>query len=119
MNVQQYRDRLVGLEKTLSARIYRDVAEGREQFIESAHDVGEAGVADEAASEKFADADRDGRVLRQIREALVRVDAGTFGACVVDGGPIEEKRLEAVPWTAHCLKHERLLERSAASTGNP
>ncbi len=31
---------------------------------------------------------------------------------VVDGGPIEEKRLEAIPWAAYCLKHEKLLETS-------
>jgi RNA polymerase-binding transcription factor DksA len=29
---------------------------------------------------------------------------------VVDGAPIEEKRLEAVPWTPYCLKHQQLLE---------
>ena len=42
-------------------------------------------------------------------------DAGTFGTCVVDGGPIEEKRLDAVPWTRYCLKHEALLEASSGS----
>jgi RNA polymerase-binding transcription factor DksA len=46
---------------------------------------------------------------QQVREALGRVAAGTFGTCVVDGGPIEEARLEAVPWTPYCLKHERRL----------
>jgi RNA polymerase-binding transcription factor DksA len=41
------------------------------------------------------------------------VDAGTFGVCIVGGEPIEEKRLDAVPWTAYCMKHERLLEASS------
>jgi RNA polymerase-binding transcription factor DksA len=31
----------------------------------------------------------------------------------VDGEPIEEKRLEAVPWTPHCLQHQQELEESA------
>jgi hypothetical protein len=30
------------------------------------------------------------------------VDNGTFGTCLVDGGPIEEKRLDAAPWTPRC-----------------
>jgi DnaK suppressor protein len=116
MNVQHYKDRLLDIEKALSARIGRAVADGRGEFIDTAHDVGEASVADEAASEEFADADRDSLVLKQVRDALARVDNGTFGACVVDGGPIEEKRLDAVPWTPYCLKHEQLLEASASKT---
>jgi RNA polymerase-binding transcription factor DksA len=115
MNVQHYKDRLLDLEKTLSARRGRAVADGRREFIDSAHDVGDASVADEVASEKFTEADRDSTVLKQVREALARVDAGTFGTCIVDGGPIEEKRLDAVPWTPYCLKHEQLLEASSAS----
>ena len=114
MNVQHYKDRLLDLEKTLSARIGREIADGRGEFIDSAHDVGEASVADEVASEEFADADRDSIVLKQVRDALARVDNGTFGTCLVDGGPIEEKRLDAMPWTPYCLKHEQLLEGSAS-----
>jgi DnaK suppressor protein len=46
-----------------------------------------------------------------VRDALKRIEEGTFGKCVVDGGAIEEKRLNAVPWTPYCLKHEQLLEK--------
>ena len=114
MNVQHYKDRLLDLERALSARIGRTVADGRREFIDSAHDVGEASVADEVASEEFADADRDSLVLKQVRDALTRVDNGTFGTCVVDSGPIEEPRLEAVPWTPYCLKHAQGLEVAAS-----
>ena len=115
MNVRQYKDRLLELEKNLSARTGRAVADGRGEFLDSAHDVGDASAADEAASEKFSEADRDSILLKQVRDALARVDAGTFGTCLVDGGPIEEKRLDAVPWTPYCLKHEALLEASSDS----
>ncbi len=66
MNVQHYKDRLLDLEKTLSARIGRAVADGRRESSSA--------------------------------------------------GPIEEKRLDAVPWTPYCLKHEQLLEASASKT---
>jgi hypothetical protein len=33
----------------------------------------------------------------------------------VDGGPIEERWLEALPWTPYCLKHEQRLEVAASS----
>ncbi len=114
MNVRHYQDRLLELEKTLSARTGRAVTAGRQEFIDSAHDIGDASVADEAASEKFTEADRDSTVLQQVRDALARVEAGTFGACIVDGEPIEQKRLDAVPWTPYCLKHEEQLEASSS-----
>ena len=113
MDVQHYKQRLLSLERTLSERASRAVAEGRGAFIDSAHDIGDASVADEMASEQFTEAERDSAVLKQVRDALARVDDGTFGKCIVDGGPIEEQRLDAVPWTPYCLKHEQRLEAGA------
>ena len=110
MNFQEYKSRLLDLEKTLSARTGREVADGRREFLESAHDLGEASLADEEASEKFTEAEADSTVLTQVRDALARIADGTFGKCTVDGGPIEKKRLDAVPWTPFCLKHERRRE---------
>src|SRR5437660_12251224 len=77
----------------------------RDQVIDTASDAGDVSMADEAASEAVSEAELDATVLQQVRDALRRIDEGTFGRCVVDGGPIEAKRLEAVPWTPYCLKH--------------
>lgn len=115
MNIQHYKQRLIDLEKTLSARIRQKTDHGREEFIDSAHDVGDASVADEVASAEFTEAERNTEVLQQVRDALGRVEDGTFGTCVVDGGPIEERRLDAVPWTPYCLKHAERREVAASS----
>jgi DnaK suppressor protein len=114
MNIEHYRQRLLELEKSLSARTERAVAIGRGEFIDAAHDSGEASVADAMASEQFKEAELDSAVLKQVRDALSRVNDGTFGTCVVDGGPIEEKRLDAVPWTPYCLSHGEQLEAAAS-----
>jgi DnaK suppressor protein len=50
-----------------------------------------------------------------VRDALDRVADGTFGTCIIDGEPIEEQRLEAVPWTPYCLKHAQGREVAAGS----
>jgi DnaK suppressor protein len=115
MNIQHYKQRLIDLEKALSARIGREADQGRGEFIDSAHDVGDASVADAVASEQFAEAEHNTDVLQQVRDALGRVADGTFGKCIVDGGPIEERRLEAVPWTPYCLEHEQRREVAASS----
>jgi len=115
MNIEHYKQRLLGLEETLSARIGQKADQGRAEFIDTAHDVGDASVADEVASEEFTEAEHNADVLQQVRDALGRVADGTFGTCIVDGGPIEEPRLEALPWTRYCLKHAQRLEVAAPS----
>ena len=115
MNIQHYKQRLLDLEKALSARIGQEADQGRAEFIDSVHDVGDASVADAVASEEFAEAEHNADVLHQVRDALGRVADGTFGTCIVDGGPIEEQRLEAVPWTPYCLTHAQRLEVAASS----
>lgn len=113
MNVEEYRRRLLDLEARLSQRSTRAQENARAQAPDSPGDAGDASVADEGVSEVFAEAELDATVLQQVRDALQRIDDGTFGRCIVDGGPIEEKRLEAVPWAPYCLKHQQLLEAAA------
>ena len=64
-------------------------------------------VADQANSDTEAELQirlhqTDGRLLRAIEEALVRVKQGTYGVCVTCGHRISKARLNAVPWTHHC-----------------
>lgn len=42
---------------------------------------------------------------RRIREALDRVDDGSFGRCTVCGRPIDDERLEARPEAETCRDH--------------
>jgi DnaK suppressor protein len=113
MNVQEYKRRLLELETRLSTRATRERQRAREHVMDSPGDIGDASVADAVESQDYTEAELDATVLQQVRDALQRIDDGTFGRCVVDGGPIEPKRLEAVPWTPYCLKHQKLLEAAS------
>lgn len=42
--------------------------------------------------------------LQEIREALARIETGTYGVCERCGGSIAEKRLEAIPDTRFCVR---------------
>jgi RNA polymerase-binding transcription factor len=110
MNLQEYKRRLQDLERRLSDRTTRSPEDARAQAMDSPGDAADASVAEEAESVELAEAQLDEAVLQQVRDALRRIDDGTFGRCVVDGEPIEKKRLEAVPWTPYCLKHQEQLE---------
>jgi len=117
MDVQRYKQRLLELEATLSGRSAREAKSGREQLIETAADAGDASVADESTSEDFTEAELDATVLQQVQDALRRIENGTYGQCLIDGGPIETKRLDAVPWAPYCAKHQQQFE--AASRSKP
>ncbi|MBI3753155.1 MAG: RNA polymerase-binding protein DksA [Deltaproteobacteria bacterium] len=48
--------------------------------------------------------DRERKLIVKIREALKRIDDGTYGVCEICGEEISEKRLEARPVTTSCIK---------------
>ena len=50
--------------------------------------------------------------LRQIQQALDRLDLGEFGTCLSCEQPIAPKRLQALPWAKYCVKCQ---ERVAAN----
>src|SRR3954464_11646299 len=52
--------------------------------------------------------------LADAEHALKRLDDGTYGPCEVDGKPIPEARLEAMPAARFCLEHQAEAERQAA-----
>jgi RNA polymerase-binding transcription factor DksA len=51
--------------------------------------------------------------LREIEEALARVEAGTYGTCENCGREIDIARLEAIPYTPLCMRCAELREYRA------
>jgi RNA polymerase-binding protein DksA len=49
--------------------------------------------------------------LRQVENALARIESGEYGRCEVCGKEIPVERLEAVPWTTLCIDDARKLGR--------
>lgn len=48
--------------------------------------------------------DRERKLIQKVKEALERIDDGTFGICESCGKPISEKRLMARPVTTLCIE---------------
>ena len=68
-----------------------------------------------------ADHDREVALLEaaaerrdELRAAIARLDAGTYGACVDCGQPIDAARLEFRPEAARCLSDQEKLEARSA-----
>ncbi len=56
----------------------------------------------------LANGERD--LLRDVDDALIRIDEGTYGFCEAGGEPIGKPRLEAMPWARYCLDCARKQE---------
>lgn len=45
--------------------------------------------------------------LNNVKDALKKIEEGTYGICEVSGEPIEKERLEAYPAAKTCTKHSK------------
>ena len=74
----------------------------------------------EAAAEReelFAVAEDDFERLREIDDALLRLDEGSYGVCQTGGEPIPVERLRALPWARHCAVHQDEVEARKLRVG--
>lgn len=56
----------------------------------------------------------DMKLLREISDALLRIEQDTYGVCLECEEPISTKRLDAVPWARYCVHcQERISARAA------
>jgi DnaK suppressor protein len=81
-----------------------EISEGPQEFEETAVDFLEMQQEQSVSVNEQS-------LLSEVRAALKRIDDGTYGRCLVCGQPIAEKRLEAIPWAARCVKDEAQLEQ--------
>lgn len=76
-----------------------DLAEGDENYA----DPTDRAAAESDRSFLLRIRDRERKLIQKIREALERVEEGTFGLCESCGDEIGDKRLEARPVTTQCI----------------
>ena len=60
-------------------------------------------------------ADRERTLLREIDEALARIEEGTYGICLGTGKPIGQPRLEAILWAKYSVEYAGLWEKGVVS----
>jgi RNA polymerase-binding protein DksA len=55
--------------------------------------------------------DGERKLLKEIDDALQRIEQGTYGICEATRKPIAKARLEAQPWARYCVEYARMLEQ--------
>ncbi|WP_447954341.1 TraR/DksA family transcriptional regulator [Sphingopyxis chilensis] len=85
---------------TLGARVERIEEAQREPLDEDLSEQAVAREDDEALDGVERAAIED---IARIRQALAKLDAGTYGLCVACGEAIAEARLDALPTATRCI----------------
>ncbi len=55
--------------------------------------------------------DSERKLLKEIDDALQRIEQRTYGICEGTDKPIAKARLEAQPWAKYCVEYARMLEQ--------
>lgn len=118
MDVEHYRGLLLAKEKELLADLAQTESAAAEPPRNDVEDEMDMVVRSEAQDSLWDQSGRESDLLAQVRDALQRIEDGTYGKCLTCGRPISEKRLEAVPWAAYDVAHQEEVDsREARSTG--
>ena len=55
--------------------------------------------------------DSERKLVKEIDEALGRIENCTYGICEGSGKSIPKTRLEAIPWAKYCVEYANMLEK--------
>jgi len=106
-----YQDKLMQRRESLLGQVQAAEAYSRERDAEATQDPADMAANAYTKELLMSMSTNDRQLLQSIDTALERIGGGDYGRCANCGQPIQEKRLEAVPWARHCIKCQDLIER--------
>ncbi len=110
--LEHYRNLLEARRLNLRASVARTEEDGRAaQTTDSAQDVADRASSSYQKEFLFARSNNDRQFLQMVERALSSISEGVYGECEQCGEPINERRLEAVPWARNCVACQEKLER--------
>jgi len=114
--MEKYRRLLEQKKNSLSSDLAKTRNAEEETTEELTQDIADKAVSSYTREFLYSLSDTDRSTLVRIDEALVRIDEGTYGACINCGQPMNEKRLTAVPWARLCVDCQELSEKGLLET---
>lgn len=109
--IAHYRKQLLEKRRQLEEEVGRSALYGKGQEDDSIKDLGDQATTAYTREFLFELGNGDRRLLKEVLEALRKLDEGGFGACERCGEVIAEKRLEALPFARYCIDCQRLVEQ--------
>src|SRR5438132_11339309 len=109
--MKQYEAKLLERRNQLLNMVERTEDYGREADREVSQDPADKASNSYTKELLFSQSTTERNTLRLINEALDRIADGSFGECVNCGEEIQPNRLDAIPWTPHCIRRQELVEQ--------
>ncbi len=109
--LEYFRKRLETKLQELRRTVSRTEQDGRTVDEGSAQDIADRAASSYNKEFLFSQSNNDRQILQMVEGALSRIREGSFGECISCGKEINPKRLEAVPWTRHCIECQEKLEQ--------
>jgi len=109
--IESFKKRLEERQSILRRNVTRTAEDGRRADEEATQDIADRAASSYNQEFLFHQSNSERQLLQMVEAALSRIREGTFGQCISCGRDINPKRLEAVPWTRHCIECQEKLER--------
>ena len=106
-----YKKKLLARREELLRDIARTQQEGREADEDPTVDLADKAANSYTKEFLFGQTHSDRALLQLVDEALDRIKDGTFGECLSCHEELQQKRLEAVPWTRYCIACQEKREK--------
>ena len=114
--LETFRKKLETRQQELRHMVVRNQQDGRTADDEATQDVADRAASSYNKEFLFSQSNNDRQLLNMVDGALARIREGSFGECVSCGKEINAKRLEAVPWTRHCIECQEKAEQGLLET---
>jgi len=109
--LEAFKKRLEARQQELRRNVSRTQQDGRTSDEDSAQDIADKAASSYNKEFLFHQSNAERQLLQMVEGALARIQDGSFGQCISCGQEINPKRLEAVPWTRHCVECQEKLEQ--------
>jgi len=106
-----YKKKLLARREELLRDIARNQQEGREADEDPTVDLADKAANSYTKEFLFGQTHSDRALLQLVDDALARIKDGTFGECASCHEELQQKRLEAVPWTRYCISCQEKKEK--------
>ena len=109
--LQYFKNKLLKLKQELSEKLKKRYNDAINIGLDSGKDSADEAYKIYSRSLVLGRVEVDALKLQLIEQALMRIDAGTYGICLECEEEIEEKRLEYVPFARYCTECKSELEK--------
>jgi len=108
---EYFKKKLEERQQALRKTVTRTAQDGRDSDLDTAQDIADKAASSYNKEFLFHQSNSERQLLQMVEGALERLREGSFGQCISCGKEINPKRLEAVPWTRHCIECQEKLEK--------